>query len=110
METAGIAGARYGWGAIALHWLIAVLIGLNFAAAWAAEDQPQAIKMQIMGNHKAFGLVILVLSLARIVWRLAHRPPPLADSLKAWEAAIAKVVHSLFYFLMIAIPLSLIHI
>lgn len=106
MDPAGTARSRYGMGAIALHWLIAVLIALNFAAVWVGEGQPQAARMQIMANHKAFGLTILALSLLRILWRLTHSPPPLAESLKAWEAAIAKVVHSLLYFLMIAIPLA----
>jgi cytochrome b561 len=106
MNDAGIAGARYGKVAMAFHWVIAVLIVLNFLSAWAAQDQPRAVATQIMGNHKAFGLTILALSVLRIAWRFVHRPPPLSEQLKAWEAAVAKVTHTLFYFLMIAIPLA----
>lgn len=106
MDTTSTAAARYSRGAIILHWLIAVLIMLNFAAAWVAEDMPKPEKMQIMGNHKAIGLTILALTVLRIVWRLTRKPPPLVDTLKAWEAALSRVVHAGLYFLMLALPLS----
>jgi cytochrome b561 len=98
------AAARYSRVAIAFHWLLAVLIMLNYAGAWYADGLPKAEKMQVMGNHKAFGITILILSVLRIVWALAHRAPPLAETLKAWEVALARVVHGLIYFLTIAIP------
>ena len=100
------AAARYSLGAIILHWLIALLIGLNFAAAWVADSLPKPQAAQIMGNHKAIGLIVLALTLVRIGWRMAHSPPPLAETLKAWEVALARVVHALFYLLMLAIPLT----
>jgi len=106
MENAPSVAARYSRGAIAFHWTIAVLILVNFAAAWVADDLPKAEAGQVMANHKAIGLLVLVLSVLRILWRVTHPAPPLADTLKAWEAALAKVVHSLFYFLIIAIPFS----
>ena len=98
--------ARYTRGAIAFHWIIAILIILNFVGAWIAEDMPKAEAAQVMAMHKASGLTILALSVLRIVWRLMNRAPPLVDTLKAWEAALAKVTHALFYFLMIGIPLT----
>lgn len=58
--------------------------------------------MQVMGNHKAIGIAILLLTVLRIVWRLTHKTPPLVKTLKAWEAALAKVVHAGLYFLMLA--------
>lgn len=106
MNNASQAAARYSRGAIVLHWLIAVLIILNVVAAWISEDMPKAEAAQVMGNHKAIGLTILALTVLRIVWRLAHKPPPLVDTLKAWEAALSRVVHAGFYFLMLAMPLS----
>ena len=106
MKNEAAAGGRYSLGAIALHWAIALLIGLNFAAAWVAEDAPRAEAQQIMANHKAIGITVLVLSLLRLLWRLMHKAPPLLESLKPWEAATAKVVHWLFYVLLIALPLA----
>lgn len=100
------AQARYSRGAIALHWIIALLIMGNFIGAWVSEDLPRPEKLELMGYHKAFGMLILGLTVLRIVWRLTHRPPPLVETLKAWEAAVAKVTHALFYFLMLAVPFA----
>lgn len=106
METAQTAATRYSRGAIILHWLIALLIALNIVAAWVAEDMPKEDAAVIMGNHKAIGITVLLLTVLRIVWRVAKKPPPLVETLKAWEAALSRVVHALFYFLMLALPLS----
>lgn len=106
MERVDTSAARYTRGAIVLHWLIAVLIILNVAAAWISEGMSKADRAIVMGNHKAIGITVLMLTVLRIVWRLTHRPPPLLESLKAWEAALSRVVHAGFYFLMLAIPLT----
>ncbi len=105
-SSGGLAASRYSLGAIVLHWLIAVLIALNFAAAWVAESLTKPQHAQVMANHKAIGITVLLLTLVRLAWRAGHRPPPLAESLMAWEVAMARVVHGLIYLLMLGIPLS----
>lgn len=106
MNQSDHAAVRYSRGAIALHWILAVLILLNYVAAWVSEDMPKEQAMQVMGNHKAFGITILLLTVVRIIWRLTHKSPPLVETLKAWEAALAKVTHGLLYFLMLAVPVA----
>jgi cytochrome b561 len=106
MNDEQLAQSRYTLGAIVLHWAIALLIALNFMAAWAAEAAKGADKLQILANHKAMGITVLVLSLVRLAWRWSHPSPPLLESLRPWEAALAKVVHWLFYVAMIALPLA----
>jgi cytochrome b561 len=97
---------RYSGVAMILHWLIALLIVLNFAAVWVAQTMPRPERMQIMANHKSIGLTVLILTVIRIVWRITHRPPPLQRSLQPWENLLARLVHALFYLLMIGIPLT----
>ena len=41
MDIATASAARYSRGAIALHWIIALMIMLNFALAWISEDLPK---------------------------------------------------------------------
>jgi cytochrome b561 len=106
MDTANPSAARYSRGAIALHWIIALLIVTNFGLAWVAEDLPDEQRYALIGNHKAIGIIVLLLTGLRIIWRLTHKAPPLVDTLKAWEAALSKVTHALFYLLMLAIPLA----
>ena len=106
METTDPAAARYSRGAIILHWITALLIIGNVAGAWLSEGLPKPDRAQIMGLHKAFGITILLLTLVQIGWRLKHKSPPLVETLKAWEAALAKVTHWLFYILILAMPLA----
>lgn len=106
METNDASAARYSRGAIVFHWVIALLIIMNFVIAWQAEDLPKPEMLVAMGYHKAWGITILLLTLSRIAWRVTHKTPPLVETLKAWEAALAKVIHGLFYFLMLAVPLA----
>jgi cytochrome b561 len=97
---------KYSKGAIALHWLIAALVISNYVLASMAHDLPREAQGAYMAPHKAIGISILLFSLFRLFWRLGHKPPPLPASLKSWEVATSRVVHWLFYFLIIAVPLS----
>lgn len=106
---AGLGGkgvGKYSAGAIAFHWVIALLIALNYGLAWVAEDLPKEQAGALMGNHKAIGITILFLTVLRILWRLVNRPPALLSSLQPWETILAKVTHALFYVLMIGVPLA----
>lgn len=105
MDRTDTTTGRYHAVAIALHWLIAVLIVLNFAAAWIAEELPEAQEEAIMGNHMAIGIAVLVLTVARIVWRLTHHAPPLL-AMARWESVLAHSVHGLLYIAMLALPLA----
>lgn len=106
MENETSSLARYSRVAIVLHWLIALLILGNFVGAWIAEDLPKPERMEMMGYHKANGILILVLTVLRIVWRLVHKAPAMVETLKAWEVAVARVTHGLLYFLMLAVPFA----
>lgn len=98
--------SQYSRVAVILHWLLALFIAANFIIAWVADDFPKAERMQMMGIHKAIGLTVLALTVIRIIWRLMHKPPPLSSALAAWEVALARVTHFLFYVLLLAIPLT----
>ncbi len=97
---------RYSLGAIVLHWLIALSIIANWIIAQVAEDAPKASHDALMGTHFALGVTVLVLSVLRIIWRITHKPPPPNPDHASWERILASVVHKLFYFLIIALPLT----
>jgi len=54
--------------------------------------------------HKSVGVTILLLTLARLVWRLTHRPPPAVEG--GFQGFLAKAVHTLLYAFMIVAPLT----
>ena len=59
-----------------------------------------------MDVHKALGITVLALTIVRILWRLGHKPPPLPASTPAWQKLLSRIVHFLFYALLILLPLS----
>lgn len=92
---------RYSAVAILLHWAIAAAILLNAAIGWTMKGSFGAFQL-----HKSIGLTVLLLSVARLGWRLMNPPPPPPAAMPAWEKAIAQTTHRAFYALMLAIPLA----
>jgi cytochrome b561 len=97
-------GDRYSRVAIAFHWAIAALILFNLWLGLFHESLPREWK--VMPVHKSVGITVLALTLARIAWRLAHRPPALPGHMPAVEKLAARASHFLLYALMLALPLT----
>ncbi|HEY2560130.1 MAG TPA: cytochrome b [Caldimonas sp.] len=97
---------RYSGTAIALHWLLAILITLTTAIGWRMmwiEHEPGS--EQFFELHKSIGLVIAALVAARVLWRLTHRPEPRPEG-AAWESRLASASHALLYVLIVALPIT----
>lgn len=100
---------RYTGVAIALHWVIALLIladlviGIDFPHP--APGQLYSPK-PLLPVHVTIGISVLILTLVRIAWRIGHKPPPLSPHTPRWEALAAKATHWAFYGLMLAMPLT----
>ncbi len=93
--------------AIALHWLIALLIFIAFPVGLYMVDLPLSPqKLKIISWHKWAGITVLALVLVRILWRATHRPPALPDSMSRIEKLAAQGAHHLLYLLMIAVPMA----
>lgn len=102
--------------AIALHWILAVLLISMVFFGWyteglresmlAGENVPLSDVQFAYNAHKTTGLFVLALSLFRLGWRLTHPAPALPQGMKPHEAWIAKATHWGFYALMIGLPLG----
>lgn len=97
---------RYSGVAMVFHWLIAVLVIMNWQIAERAHDLDGPLRGEVMGYHKAWGMTILALTLARLGWRLAHPVPPLPTHYAPWERALARTIHVIFYVMLIGLPLG----
>jgi cytochrome b561 len=99
---------RYGTVAMIFHWVIAALLITNIALGLYFADLPHSDpwKFELTQWHKSIGLTVLVLSIFRLLWRLSHPVPPLPTDMYWGLRVAARASHYLFYFLIIAIPLS----
>jgi cytochrome b561 len=103
-RSEGHSRERYSRVAIWLHWTIALLVILNLAVGLLHDSVP-ALRAW-MGAHKALGMTVLVLSIARLAWRIEHRPPPLPSLMPGWEKGLAHTAHAILYVMMIGMPLT----
>ncbi len=89
------------------HWLIAALILTNVGLGYyfnemLAEENP--VRKVFGLTHVAIGITVLLLSLARLRWRLKNPAPPLPATMPSWERRFATATHHALYGLMILVP------
>ena len=97
---------RYSGVAIGLHWIIAFLLLTNIGLAWYFNTLHGTARIEPTQWHKSIGITVLILSVARLGWRLAVPPPKLPAYVTGWEKRLAQSVHGLFYVVMLGMPLS----
>lgn len=106
-ETTGWVAARYRPIVVLIHWLTAALLVWQVYLGFTFHDMPRGpARMEVFAWHKTVGATILVLALVRLAVRLMNPPPPYPDEMAKWERALAVWTHRLFYFLLIALPLT----
>lgn len=98
--------SRYSTGAMIFHWTIAISVIVTWRIVEAAEHASKAEEAYWMGHHKALGITILVLSLGRLAWRMAHPVPPMSTLVPKWQRYLARAVHIFFYVLLIGLPIG----
>lgn len=98
---------RYTRTAMSLHWLIALMLFGMFAFGLYMVELPLSPqKLKFYSYHKWAGVTVFLLVLARLAWRITHRPPALPAEMPAWQVTAAKAGHHLLYLLMVIVPLS----
>lgn len=97
----------YGALAIALHWIVALLVLVSWLTGQFGDELPKGAPRDTgLFVHVSVGLAILGFVMTRILWRLADPPPATERSaLGVWGDRAGKAVHYLIYILLIAIPL-----
>lgn len=100
--------ARYAKPAIWLHWITAILMLflLFFGEGYIRVPQGTSLAGWKPSLHASFGILILLLGLARLLWRLGNPPPALPLTMPHWQVLISHATHWAFYALMMAIPVT----
>ena len=92
--------------AIALHWIIALLISVNLLLIWFVDFWPEERVRLAIDTHKSIGVTVLGLVTVRLLWRYAHTPPALPSTYEPWEQRASHWAHMVLYFVMFLMPLS----
>lgn len=99
---------RYSNAAVTFHWVTAglvltqVVLGFSFAEFMAKCPA----KAEVFAWHKTLGALILLITLARLAYRLKNPPPPFPPELPRWRRIAAVWNQRAFYFLLIVLPLT----
>ncbi len=99
---------RYGAVAIAIHWLTAGVILALLTTGFNAEDMADdAEKAAVLRIHVVLGLSVLAVTLLRLAWwGLADRRPADPPSMPRPQAMAARIVHGLFYVVILVMAAS----
>jgi cytochrome b561 len=99
---------RYTAVAIILHWVIAAgILALAVMGLVMVHAKLDPMRLfQFYQLHKSTGITVLLAAVLRLGWRMAHRPPPLPDSMPAIERTAAAGGHLLLYLFLFALPLT----
>ncbi len=106
LATPSNPSSRYSPTAVALHWLLAILLIGMVGVGWymmSIEDEPGSGLFFTL--HKSTGIIVFALVLWRLTWRLGHPPAPLPLSVPAWQRTASRASHRVLYAIMIAMPL-----
>lgn len=93
---------------IAIHWISAVLILLQFWLGYTFHDLPKGTpeRAEMFLWHKTVGVTILLLAVVRLIVRLKNPPPLYPASMSRWERMAAVWNERFLYVLMFALPLT----
>ncbi len=97
------------WGLVSriFHWLMALMIITLLTVGLIMTDMsPSEQKWQLYNLHKAAGVTVLGLAIARLVWRLSQPIPLLPATLPKWQAIASRLNIFLLYCLLFCMPLS----
>jgi cytochrome b561 len=93
-----------------LHWLLGLAVLAMFGVGFYMADLPfSPLRLKLYNWHKWAGVTFLALSVARLLWRLTHRPPALpqaiTQAMPSWQTRAYHATHHLLYVLFFAVPL-----
>jgi cytochrome b561 len=98
---------RYGTLSIGLHWLTLLLMAAVYAFVELHELFPKNTPERgfMMRSHFSLGLLVMVLTLARLGLRWTSPVPRIEPPIPRWQAVSSHLLHGLLYLLMVALPL-----
>ncbi|MGI4812340.1 MAG: cytochrome b [Janthinobacterium lividum] len=87
-----------------LHWMIVILIAVQFVIGWTMPDVHRDTRpVGLIAWHLGVGALIIAAMAVRVIWRITHRPPP--DNVSLLLNLASRLTHVLLYVALLAVPL-----
>jgi cytochrome b561 len=91
-----------------LHWLTALCMFAILPLAWVMtsmrHDAPP--RDTLFAWHETLGLIVLLVTACRIVWRIFDGPPPYPARVARWESGLAHATYWLFFVVLLWMPVT----
>lgn len=99
---------QYSMTARLLHWGMALLILLTIPAGFLMVQAGlnRSVQNALFLYHKNVGVLLLILVVARLIWRMLHPAPPLPVTMPAMQRLVAHLSHGLLYALLVVMPIA----
>jgi cytochrome b561 len=90
------------------HWTVAILVLLMIPAGLVMVQQgiPRSLQNALFIFHKNMGVVVLLIVIARLMYRRFNPPPPLPESMPHLQRRIAGASHAALYALLVLMPVA----
>jgi cytochrome b561 len=98
--------AAYGTVAKSLHWLVFVLVFVQFVIAWTMPAIRRGVVPETLINlHLSFGVLVMAIVLLRLLWRRAYPVAAADENIPRWQQTVALATHWLLYGLLLLLPI-----
>ena len=89
------------------HWLVLAIVIVLLVIASKSEDLPRGEeKLELVLLHASFGLLLLFVLAARLLWRWMNVTPARMPDIPDWQHVTSRIVHYLLYIILFAQALS----
>ena len=109
---AGLHADTYSVTARRFHWWTVVLVatqiplGLYMTYRGNTLNIRDGLTNALYNSHKVVGIIILVLVVARLIYRLTHGAPPDEPSLEPWQKGASHATHWMLYLFLLVVPIG----
>jgi cytochrome b561 len=103
-----IAYEKYNISLRIIHWVMALTIIAMIGVGWYMTELPKegSLKNVLIGLHKSFGALLLILFFVRIALRFTTKIPALPVGIPKIQKKLAHLGHFMLYVFMLIVPLS----
>ena len=98
---------EYGTVSKTWHWLVLVIVIIMLVIASKSGDLPRGPeKLELVLLHASFGLLLLFILSARLLWRWWNITPAKMPHIPVWQHVLSRAVHYGLYIVLFAQALS----